>query len=344
MSLISCCVFCGASKGLLRCAACKVTPYCSRDHQVSDRDQHAPVCEKVERARAKVDHKEKVLRDEPGDGPSTSANPFETSVGHFGRILPTHDYICARYTLVKAILEIKTFDAADSAAEHIRDMLRLCRSDHMGFRDLLPALYLRLGRDQEAYDSIKWYETTDDSSIYDWDDMDLPYLDIVNADVFESPQYLGEKYPSLANLVCVDLLKVKMLLDLKNLQKSAFLKDTRLPQELIDRIRYFIPLSNIIRNNAKIMSTTNYHPRMRELFGQAGFLYETVNLFNPHFWPALVDPETHLQARPDTCSTGSKQEMQMVLQHCFDSWNETPEAIDFIKTQIELKASFKAQS
>lgn len=223
-------------------------------------------------------------------------------------------------------------------------MLRLCRYDDMEFRNLLPALYLRLGRGQEAYDFVIWYETTGSSSNYNWDDIDLPYLDIVNADVFESPQYLGEKYPSLANLVCVDLLKVKMLLDLKNLQKSAFLKDTRLPQELVDRIQYFIPLSNIIRNNIKIMSTTNYHPRMRELFGQAGLLYEAVNLFNTHFWPALVDPKTHLQARPDTYSTGSEQEMQMVLQHCFDSWNETPDAIEFIKTQIEMKASSKAQS
>ncbi|KAL8976145.1 MAG: hypothetical protein Q9205_007795, partial [Flavoplaca limonia] len=92
-----------------------------------------------------------------------------------------------------AILEIKTLDAVSSAAEHVRDMLRLNRSDNMGVRDMLPALYVRLGRDQDAYDFIKWNGTTGSSRYYDWGNMDLPYLDVVDADVFESPRYLWAK-------------------------------------------------------------------------------------------------------------------------------------------------------
>ncbi|KAL8666238.1 MAG: hypothetical protein Q9168_007522 [Polycauliona sp. 1 TL-2023] len=184
MALISYCKWCGTTKGLTRCAACKVTPYCSRDHQVLDREKHAVHCKAIKRAQITVDREEQKLRDDPGSWPNPP-NPFETSVGHFWGIMSTRDYMRARYALLEAILKIKTLEAAKSAALHIRDLLRLCRSDNMGVRDMLPAIYLRLGRDQDAYDFIKWYETSGSASNYDWGNMDLPYLDVVNADVFE---------------------------------------------------------------------------------------------------------------------------------------------------------------
>ncbi|KAI4223505.1 MAG: hypothetical protein L6R36_005384 [Xanthoria steineri] len=137
----------------------------------------------------------------------------------------------ARYALVRVILNIKTFDAVKSAAEHARDILRLCRSDNLGVRDMLPAIYLRLGRDQDAYDIIKWFQKTKSTSDYESGDLDLPYLDIVDADVFESPHYLCGKYPSLAALVCVALLKIRLLMDLVALMNAGCLAP-RLPREL----------------------------------------------------------------------------------------------------------------
>ncbi|KAL9004492.1 MAG: hypothetical protein Q9188_002694 [Gyalolechia gomerana] len=166
MSLAPCCSFCSSPKGLSRCAACKVTPYCSREHQVQDRDKHAPACKAVKRSTGLVEHKEQKLRNSPEDF-WTPANPFDTHVGHFWSVLSTRDYMRARYGLVDALLKINTFDAVRAAAYHVRDMFRLCRSDNMGMRDLLPALYLRLGRDQEAYDFVKWCETKGSESDYD---------------------------------------------------------------------------------------------------------------------------------------------------------------------------------
>ncbi|KAI4126533.1 MAG: hypothetical protein LQ338_003689 [Usnochroma carphineum] len=336
MPLAPCCSFCGSSKGLSRCAACKITPYCSRDHQVLDRERHAPDCRVVKRARGVLELEEQELRDEPGDGLFTPAHPFETSVGHFWGIHSTRDYMRARYALVEANLNIKTFDAVKSAAQHIRDMLRLCRSDNMGVRDLLPALYLRLGRDQEVYDFIKWYETTGNGSDYDWGDMDLPYLDVLNADVFESPQYLCGRFPSLANLVCVALLKIRLILDLVALLNSGCL-GRKLPRELLDRVKYFIPSTEPVWKNSKIMSSADNSDRILDLSRQVDMLYVAVAKANKHFWPALLNPGVHLRARPETYSPGSKEEMQLKLQYCFDSWNETPGAIDFIQTMSGTK-------
>lgn len=38
-------------------------------------------------------------------------------------------------------------------------------------RDFTPFSLLRLGKYQQAYDFIKWYETTEDDAAYDWRDM-----------------------------------------------------------------------------------------------------------------------------------------------------------------------------
>lgn len=237
----------------------------------------------------------------------------------------------ARFALVEAMLKIKTFDTVKSAAEHIRDMLRLCRSDNMGVRDMLPAMYLRLGRDQDAYDFIKWYETMGNESDYDWGDMDLPYLDIVNADVFESPSYLCGKYHNVAYLVSVALLKIRLLLDLVALLNAGCL-GPKLPRELLDRVKYFIPTTEPVRKNREIMSSTNYTDLIVKLSSQVDELYVAVAKLNKHFWPALLNPGAHLTARPSAYSPGSKEDMQLKLQYCYDSWIETPGSIDFIKT------------
>ncbi|KAI4100165.1 MAG: hypothetical protein LQ339_005571 [Xanthoria mediterranea] len=213
------------------------------------------------------------------------------------------------------ILNIKTSDAVKSAAEHVRDILRLCRSDNMGVRDILPSIYLRLGRDQDAYDFIKSSETTGFSSDYDFGDLNLPYLNIVDADVFESPHYLYGEFPTLAALVCVTLLKIRLLLDLVALMNAGCLA-RRLPQELLDRIKTFIPA----------VRTRPDQPL------QVDELYVAVAKATKHFWPALLDPGAHLTARPEITSRGTQDEMQVKLQYCYDSWIETPGSIDFIKT------------
>ncbi|KAL8934420.1 MAG: hypothetical protein Q9211_005235 [Gyalolechia sp. 1 TL-2023] len=277
------------------------------EHQVHDRERHAPACKAVTRSKGVVEREEQKLRNSCEDY-MTPANPFDTYVGHFSVILSARDYMLARYGLVDALLKIKTFDAVRAAADHVREMLRLCRRDNMGIRDLLPASYLRLGLDQEAYDFVKWWETKGREYDYDWGDMSLPFLDTTNADVFESPRYLCDKYPSLTNMVCLALLKLKLLMDLKALRNSALLGG-KLPRELFDRVKYFVPTSEIIRKNNEVMSSTDHTHQIRMLALQFGNLFSAITKANKHFWPALINPGENLSARPETYSMGGKQEM-----------------------------------
>jgi hypothetical protein len=331
--LTPCCGRCGSKKGLLRCSGCNVMQYCSRDHQVADRPEHKRACKLVQKNRDLLEREEQKLRAHPGDM-FTPANVFESSIGHFWGIMETRDYMRARFALVEAILKIKAFAAVQSAFDHLRDMLRLCRSDNMGVRDLVPALLLRLGKDQESYDFVKWYATAGQASDYDWGDMSLPFLNVANADVFEPVDYMCRKYLNLSHTVAVTLLKIKVLLDLKDLQNSTEL-DKIIPQEVVDNIKRFLPRTTIISGDKDTMICTDHAARIEKLSSQVEKLYTAIKGYSPRFWQMLMKPGQHLQARPQMYSPKSMEEAQLVLQYSFDSWNETPGALEMIKAKIE---------
>ena len=261
----------------------------------------------------------------------TPPNLFEEHAGRFWGILETRAYMRDRYALVEALLKVKTHAATEAAHGHIMDLLRLCRGDNMGVRDLAPALKLRLGRDQECYDFCKWYATTGDASDYDWGDMSVPFLDVKNADVFESPrETFTNRYGSLSRSSAIALLKIRLLMDVRALQHSAMIRN-RVPQEILDSVRGQLVSGSIIAGNKSVMHATDQLPLIANLQGQVQDLYAAVKDYNRHFWPALLKPGHHLTARPAAFSRGSPEEMQVVLQHSFDAWAETPGAIDVVR-------------
>ena len=115
-----------------------------------------------------MDAVEQKIRNKPADL-LFPADPFTNSVGHFWGILDTRDYTHARYAHIEALGKIKTRAAVEAQFYHVMDCLslRLCRSDNMGVRDMVPHLMLRLDKDQEAYDFVKWYATTGQDGDYD---------------------------------------------------------------------------------------------------------------------------------------------------------------------------------
>ncbi|KAF2436201.1 hypothetical protein EJ08DRAFT_645208 [Tothia fuscella] len=237
-----------------------------------------------------------------------------------------------RFALVEDILVVGTFDAVASGLDHLMDMLRLCRGDNMGVRDLVPGLLLRLGRDQECYDFVKWWGTEGQRGDYDWGDTDLPYLDVKDADAFESPSYMCGSYLSLPGTVATTLIKAKLLLDLQDLQKSSLLSN-KLPQELVDNTKGFLPRTSIIAGERISWNPDDNTARIEELNSQLDELYKAVKKYNPHFWPALMNPDRHLGGRPQMYSHGTKEEMQLVLGYCVASWKETPGALELIKAK-----------
>jgi hypothetical protein len=263
----------------------------------------------------------------------TPANPLENAIGHFWGIHETRPYMRARYAVVEALVKIKTFNAVQAAFNHIMDLLRLCRSDNMGVRQLVPALFLRLGKDQGCYDFVKWYATTGEESGYDWGDMSMPYLDVKDADIFEPVDLLIRNGTDLSYAVSVALMKIRLLLDVTHLQNSAVLGE-KLPQELLDNIRSQL-VSTVVAGNKDIMDSKDQTPLIVKLKSQVEELYTAVKKSNEYFWPALLRPGANLVARPEAYVQGSREHMQLVLQYSYDSWVETPGAIDVIRELVK---------
>lgn len=328
LSLTTRCPVCSSTENLLRCQACKVQTYCGREHQVSDRDAHKKACNGVKKAQQSLDLEEQKLRDHPGDF-MTPPNLFEEGVGHFWGIHETRPYMRARYALVECLLKIKTLHAVQTALDHALDMLRLCRGDNIGVRECIPAMFLRLGKDQECYDFIKWYFTTGRDSHYDWGDTDLPFLDVKDADAFESVELYTGRFADTSFVVAVALIKFRLLLDVQALQNSTVLGE-KVPQELLDNIRGQL-VSSIVAGNKDIMESKDQTLLIKKLETQVEELYKAVKESNKSFWPALLRPGPHLTARPQMYSPGSVEHMQLILQYSYASWAETPGAIDMIR-------------
>ncbi|KAL8790002.1 MAG: hypothetical protein Q9213_000888 [Squamulea squamosa] len=333
------CALCNSSiEGTLsRCVACSVVHYCNRDHQVAHRGAHKKACNGIKKASKSLDREEKRLRAYPGDW-MTPPNLFEEYVGRFWGICETRTYMRSYYAVVKALLAIDTYAAVDAARSHLADMLRLCRGDNMGVRHLVAATLLRLGRDQDCYDFCKWYATTGNRRDYDWGDMSLGFLDVKDADVFEPllADFLG-RFGDLSFTVALTLLKIRLLLDLQALQNSAAIGH-KVPQEILDAVRSQL-VTAVVSNNAGIMNSVNQAPLIEKIEKQVRTLYEKVCQQNQHFWPTLLNPAGNLGVRPDAYSSGSLQQMQIMLNYSYSSWKETPGAIEMISKLHKSNAS-----
>ena len=233
------CKICSVDKNLSRCTGCKVVQYCSKEHQTANWPSHKPARSTVKKSRKILKKEEQALHKLPDDDFMTRGNPFNTRIGHFWSIHETRAYMRARFALVETILKINTFDAVEEAAEHLIDMCHLCQGDNMGVRDLIPALLLRLGKDQECCDFIKWWKTTGMKGDYEWGEAEEPYLDIKDADVLEPVEYICEEDFQLSHNVAATFLKIRLLLGVKKaLRSTATLSEREtLPPEVLNKIQ-----------------------------------------------------------------------------------------------------------
>jgi len=171
---------CLVRTNLQKCGTCKVVLYCSAAHQKMDwMVRHKASCNIIKTAIKTYNDQTTTL------GLDDPKQDFSNDIGHFYSIQETRPYMQSRFDLMTAILNIRTGEAFEAALSHALEMLRLCRGDNLGVRFQVPALYLRLGRDQEAYKFIKWWMTTSSASDYSIMDLSLPYLDLHGHDVLE---------------------------------------------------------------------------------------------------------------------------------------------------------------
>ncbi|KAK4194884.1 hypothetical protein QBC40DRAFT_237676 [Triangularia verruculosa] len=308
-----CCPICEAVAGLRLCGGCKVVNYCGADHQLSHRPEHKTACNEIKKTREELEREEALLRAKPDD-------MFNNGVGHFWGITDTRDYMRARHAAADALLQVDTRAAVEKALEHFLDMLRLCRSDNLGVRDIIPGLFLRLGREQECYDFLKWWATADPDGTYNWGDTTLPHLDIHGADVFEPIDMFSED-TSLCHLSMLTLLKLRLYLDMDHWQ-TAIENGNREP---------YRPVGKLVRNKVHAIDLQTMSTLVERLRTQYRALIRRVHTANPHFWNALVDSDDE-PAMPTMFGLRTPEEACVALYHCIDAWQESEDAMIMIDT------------
>ncbi|EXJ78130.1 hypothetical protein A1O3_09291 [Capronia epimyces CBS 606.96] len=312
------CGFCLEPKSKLsKCTGCRAVRYCCREHQVQDRPGHKSVCNRIKRCRTKLDKEDHAVRNATPDF-MTPANAFETDVGHFWGILNTRDYMRARFALADSLRRLGTLDGITEALDHMQDMLRLCRSDNMGIRDIIAPTLLQLDQDQECYDFIKWYATEGRRGDYDWGDMDLPFLNVKGANVLEDVGYLEKEF-QVQHVSTVMLLKLKLLIDIINIKLARKVAAGRLPPELWARIELYVTRSPVSRQwvGKPYQAITTVQQKL-EL--DVKLLARTIENINQNFVHMLLDADDYLSELPESYSSGTFEEMLLVLQHSYGAW------------------------
>ncbi|EGR47373.1 uncharacterized protein TRIREDRAFT_122500 [Trichoderma reesei QM6a] len=329
------CELCRKRKdGIQRCASCQSIWYCSKDCQAEDWPDHKIPCKLIKKARTLYEKEEKTLREDPD-------NFFEEHVGRFWRIVETRDYMRARYNYVDTMLMSygtanSPVDLAETCLRHLLDMLRLSRSDSLGVRDLVPALYIRLGRDQDAYDFVKWYATAGQDPHYDWANMSLPFLNVKDADVFEEPPsgLVRSSFMALSHAAALVLIKVRILLDLQAIQNARIALKGSIPAEVIEMIRGQL-VGNVVgaRQDILLAQPEETSQLVDKIKRQVQALYRAVKAYNPHFWKLLVNhPDAGVLRRPSHAySLQTEDEALLVLGYNYAAWYETPGAVDMLK-------------
>lgn len=320
---------CVRRDNLLRCGACQVIQYCGAEHQKAHRPAHKTSCNLVKEARRALESERASLEAHPGDM-MTPANPFQEVPGQFWFWSGTRPYMQRYHDLMSAILNVRTGEAVEEALKCALDMLRLNRGDNQGVREQIPSLYLRLGRDQEAYDFLKWYAAKGTSN-YDWRDMDLPFLNLQGEDALED--YLecsAERVITLSFIAAMTNLKIRLLLDLRGLQEEVQKHPNLSYEKKMEWIREEA-ISDVLYNRKDIVDRPDYKDLVASLQKQVASLYDRVDELNKHYWPALHHPERYSHAMPTIYSLGSPEEVIIAFRHTWYSWSECEQAIDFVK-------------
>ncbi|KAJ5520360.1 hypothetical protein N7463_000813 [Penicillium fimorum] len=282
MSPPSGCGVCGKKDEVLRCSGCKVMMYCGAEYQTAHRQDHKSACSAIRRCCIAMEKEEQALRAHPDD-------IFTHGVGRFWGIFDTRHYMRARAAFSNTLSLVGHIESLQAQLDILIEDLRLCRSDNMDSRDVIPGL--------------------------------------MNANPLEPANMSYDGMIDLPHMVSVTLVKIKVL--------QVLFMNMGSPGGITADMLVFGLKSSTIAKNPIIANCDDEWLEIVKLKAQIRALYEAVHKLNPHFWPALVNPGEHLEAKAMIFSIGSVEQMQMALDLTYEAWCETPGAITVIEVAIE---------
>ncbi|RYP50581.1 hypothetical protein DL768_003926 [Monosporascus sp. mg162] len=315
---------------LLELAACQVVLYCGAEHQRADRPFHKTSCSLIKKARPSHERERGGARGAPGRRGDPRApvrgraRPVLVLVGH----APLHAAVSRPHV-------------GDTERAHGRGgrgrpavLPRHAAPEprRQPGREQVPALYMRLGRDQEAFDFLKWWGAEGKRDDYDWTDADLPYLNLQGEDAFEEPltAWGSSREASLSFVVSMINLKLRLLLDMRGLQQYVEANPGKGYDEKMAWVREEA-IGDVLYRRRDIVERVDYKDLVDALQKQVAALYDRVDELNKYYWPALHHPERYSHAAPTIYTHGSPEEVILAFRYTWYSWGKCEQAIDFVK-------------
>lgn len=304
------------------CSRCKAARYCSVACQREDFHKHLPDCREIKQLTSKMEQEAQNLRhnQEWGNGPPS--NLFETEIGNFWGILETRDYCRTRFELASRHSNIahsyEVRPLLEMVLGHQLELLRLCKYDNLGIRDLVPFTLLSLNRDDDCHAFIKHWvpvlrdgsaeytELHKNSSPGDW----IYPRDQNKLEDLWKPGLDSEDFYPLSFLAALCIIKLRIIAayeakveQIKTLSKTGLGKGLGDAMEHVQRLH-----TNRDGESLEVVQEQEKHVHN---------YFRILQKRNPTFLPSIVNPgPLKNQAPPDFIQHGKPSEAWGVLNSC----------------------------
>ncbi|KAK4103877.1 hypothetical protein N658DRAFT_419568 [Parathielavia hyrcaniae] len=328
------CEVCKRKDNLSRCGGCSVYWYCGRDHQASDRSTHKGTCNQIKGARTEMERLESELR---ADAPTY----LEGYARRLWVFMPARDYLMAMAKYGELLIRSWRRQGIEDALDVYLKILQLNEGDNHGVRDVIPALYIRLGRDQEAYDFLKYWGFQFNNNL----NKEMPYLGIKGADAVEGAELWTGKYLYLAHAVSVLLIKIRLLIGIQSVQRMKAWKASKGENvaamsgaEVLDWLRHdlrpfcgdiFERAPEVLGDDALLEQT------LSAVVDQISALFEAINRYNKYYLAILLNPEeSDFESPVEFCTMQSEEEALLAFKRTYSAWCETDGAVKGLRNMI----------
>ncbi|KAK6526964.1 hypothetical protein TWF281_010160 [Arthrobotrys megalospora] len=328
------------------CKGCKSVFYCSEKHRQEHFPDHGEECLEIQAAKRTLREEEKAFTHDKGCPEYRDLDAILSSI-EAGRApglqhkcfcsMSCSRYMMARFGLITAYHNVNTHRSIVNATNAAIATQFLGRCDPMSIRCITTNLMIRVGSKQNAYDFIKFWLINGDQ--YDClAKKPEPFLNVRNSDAFEPCKGLLEGFeasidPPISFLVPLALIKLKLLMDIKNLRNLQLLR-SKLPFDIIHMTKKYFHSTDIMENRhdiGYIDTLSGYEKLAGQLEYDLEFLFETCGkAFGGEYimWKSFFEKDPMKQARR------YPKEVQTIYNYSCDAWVETKGGYEWILKKL----------
>ena len=335
------CAVCDSKDDLKTCTGCRVVSYCSKQHQADDRKEHKQYCNFIKEAEASM----KAIDERIGRHPLDDSHPYIARLVRDGRFARDRSvYFPSMFNLSETFERIYT-KLSIAKVVKLAKLMMLYYPDNYFSGGIVASHWMRLDEDQDVYGFIKAWTI--------WEEADEKPESRIMPRPIENPDIMEDVYfflnvqtrffdmtDTITFMMCLTFLKVKILLDLKDLQNAREAVGPSVPPEVLDGILTNIPRSSTIRANRQIMESPDLSSEIKRIDAQVNDLYNKIHRTNYFWWRTLVNnpreavkiavDRSQMSRMPPESGSPMEAAVWMTQRNQRYAWTETPGMLDFI--------------